>query len=1200
MPGEATETVPATEQEMQQPQAETASGNLNTSTSQAMSVHEVAKGVPGENLTMAAGAAGVSLESGGLLESLESNDSIRNNPEDKNLEILPEVSVAKHDEDMMCEVSGQAEVLVLSDVAEAAAMCAEQHVEPKEEPPIKQLGAPFEVMPSVRGESPFQKSVTGGRETIIAGDQAESTTVKQLVAAVGKQDIASEEQVTAAKQESAAVETDIIVDEIISDVVNPCPSECHAKEKLVELTAVQELCAAEEVLPGSLNVEHAEEAIAAETPSAVQGPPTVHPVPQGVGSTSDRSPVDKALSAMQDPAATEQPVLDVIDTPSSEPPVEEQAKVADGPSAVIQDSAAFEQLMSDDIDAPPGDSPAEEQAKAPERPDQETTASKHSVPDMVDAHSGEHPAEEQAKAAEKPIPVEPAASVQSVSDVVDALPGEPFTGCMAATEEPVSVAENAGGPKSKYKQRSDSIPLVEDEGGAVDTVPVGLASENACHIQDAEPSMPAVYSDGLVKDNVMPMNPEEACGENEYDKDDMGGITPTATEVKMPTINFTITIPNEVATQSGDLVTALSEAVQTELANWPGQPIAAQKASGGLFRLWCTSASQTTPASKKNSSAPPCSTPASAVTVPKAKEAKSGSKLSSSPLSSTSKPVPVAIKSSSSSASSPTSPKLSSTSPGVSTLPCSTPPSSPLATPEFGSPVPGAADDSVSHPKIVKAGGKGKSKKGPHSAVANAQQSAKSVQLSDTTGAQVAKAMSNKEETTAPNNEPAVTQSVPVAVPVADPVPVQPELATPSSPSKPDLPLSPKNAAVPVAFKVASQPAAPAPKSFADAVASGLPKAAPETPELQELTASTEEAKGCKTVSSDLPVEKPAKEVIGIAPSPPASASAPVTSPDPHPPATVQKSPKMSAPSSDGEKAPSSNVQPPVSPSTPVPTPAPKVTAATPPKLASQAAAPSLAPEEELPPLIPPEGPAGLPVFQSPTLIEAPTKLSPPVAPPVAAVSTPKSPQAKSPAKLEPVIKNDKGSGTESDSDESVPELEEPDSAQAQSQQAQLAAAAEIDEEPVSKAKQSRSEKKARKAMSKLGLRQVTGVTRVTIRKSKNILFVITKPDVYKSPASDTYIVFGEAKIEDLSQQAQLAAAEKFKVQGETVSNIQENTQTPTVQEESEEEEVDETGVEVKDIELVMSQANVSRAKAVRALKNNNNDIVNAIMELTM
>ncbi|XP_034770029.2 nascent polypeptide-associated complex subunit alpha, muscle-specific form isoform X2 [Acipenser ruthenus] len=271
----------------------------------------------------------------------------------------------------------------------------------------------------------------------------------------------------------------------------------------------------------------------------------------------------------------------------------------------------------------------------------------------------------------------------------------------------------------------------------------------------------------------------------------------------------------------------------------------------------------------------------------------------------------------------------------------------------------------------------------------------------------------------------------------------------------------------------------------------------------------------------------------------------------------------------------------------PAPKPAPAPTSTPPPPPAAVAAV--VDDDEDLPPLIPPEEPTPEIDFQPPILVEMPKAAAP---------ATPKPAPVKAPAKQEPVIKNDKGSGTESDSDESVPDLEEQDSAH--TQQAQLAAAAEIDEEPVSKAKQSRSEKKARKAMSKLGLRQVTGVTRVTIRKSKNILFVITKPDVYKSPASDTYIVFGEAKIEDLSQQAQLAAAEKFKVQGEAVSNIQENTQTPTVQEESEEEEIDETGVEIKDIELVMSQANVSRAKAVRALKNNNNDIVNAIMELTM
>ena len=50
------------------------------------------------------------------------------------------------------------------------------------------------------------------------------------------------------------------------------------------------------------------------------------------------------------------------------------------------------------------------------------------------------------------------------------------------------------------------------------------------------------------------------------------------------------------------------------------------------------------------------------------------------------------------------------------------------------------------------------------------------------------------------------------------------------------------------------------------------------------------------------------------------------------------------------------------------------------------------------------------------------------------------------------------------------------------------------------------------------------------------------------------------------------------------------------IAEESDDEEVDETGIEEKDIELVMSQANASRARAVKALKNNDNDIVNAIM----
>merc|ERR1712070_1089483 len=148
------------------------------------------------------------------------------------------------------------------------------------------------------------------------------------------------------------------------------------------------------------------------------------------------------------------------------------------------------------------------------------------------------------------------------------------------------------------------------------------------------------------------------------------------------------------------------------------------------------------------------------------------------------------------------------------------------------------------------------------------------------------------------------------------------------------------------------------------------------------------------------------------------------------------------------------------------------------------------------------------------------------------------------------------------------------------------------------KAKQSKMEKKSRKAMQKLGMKPVSGIVRVTIKKSKNILFVISKPDVFKSPASDTHIIFGEAKIEDLSAQAQTAAAEQFKVPDlATVEAKKEDA--PEAEDDDDDGEVDETGVEPKDIELVMTQASVSRAKAVAALKSNEGDIVSAIMELT-
>ncbi|KAK5048066.1 GAL4 enhancer protein [Exophiala bonariae] len=160
----------------------------------------------------------------------------------------------------------------------------------------------------------------------------------------------------------------------------------------------------------------------------------------------------------------------------------------------------------------------------------------------------------------------------------------------------------------------------------------------------------------------------------------------------------------------------------------------------------------------------------------------------------------------------------------------------------------------------------------------------------------------------------------------------------------------------------------------------------------------------------------------------------------------------------------------------------------------------------------------------------------------------------------------------------------------------------------------SRNEKKARKAIGKLGLKHVPGITRVTLRRPKGILFVISNPDVYRSPTSNTWIIFGEAKIEDLNSQSQAAAAQQLAAaeaanadhSGHDHDHDHDHGKGKAVEdkkveeEDDDDEEVDDSGLEAKDIELVMTQASVSRKKAVKALKENGNDIVNSIMALSV
>merc|ERR1719389_1446501 len=71
-----------------------------------------------------------------------------------------------------------------------------------------------------------------------------------------------------------------------------------------------------------------------------------------------------------------------------------------------------------------------------------------------------------------------------------------------------------------------------------------------------------------------------------------------------------------------------------------------------------------------------------------------------------------------------------------------------------------------------------------------------------------------------------------------------------------------------------------------------------------------------------------------------------------------------------------------------------------------------------------------------------------------------------------------------------------------------------------------RNEKKCRKALMKVGMKPLSGITRITLKKRDGLIFVIDDPEVLNLDAS--YAIFGELKLEDLNRQMQMEQAKKF------------------------------------------------------------------------
>ena len=99
------------------------------------------------------------------------------------------------------------------------------------------------------------------------------------------------------------------------------------------------------------------------------------------------------------------------------------------------------------------------------------------------------------------------------------------------------------------------------------------------------------------------------------------------------------------------------------------------------------------------------------------------------------------------------------------------------------------------------------------------------------------------------------------------------------------------------------------------------------------------------------------------------------------------------------------------------------------------------------------------------------------------------------------------------------------------------------------------------------------------------------------------------AKIEDMNSQAQLSAAHQLAAGGgvgsASIGDVVpggegDDDKTPELEAAEDDEPVDETGVDPKDIDLVMGQVNCSRAKAVRVLREHGGDIINASESFTV
>merc|ERR1711920_1158626 len=143
--------------------------------------------------------------------------------------------------------------------------------------------------------------------------------------------------------------------------------------------------------------------------------------------------------------------------------------------------------------------------------------------------------------------------------------------------------------------------------------------------------------------------------------------------------------------------------------------------------------------------------------------------------------------------------------------------------------------------------------------------------------------------------------------------------------------------------------------------------------------------------------------------------------------------------------------------------------------------------------------------------------------------------------------------------------------------------------------KASRGEKKFKKSLTKLGMKQVTGINRVTLKTSKNFVLYIEDPDILKS-TDNAYVIFGECKMFDYGQNFAADKASAFQKPDEAKqTEIAADKPADKVEEEGEGDDEEAGDIAEESINTLMEYANCSRAKAIKGLKKTGGDVVESI-----